>query len=634
MAQAKPTLTETPNLREVFFSRGFLIPFGATILGTAVILLSIAAVAEVVYAEHYFPKVRVAGIEVGRLTRDQASLVVSGRADQFLATGLTIEAGAEALTIYPEQIDLIIRVDQTLAAGYQIGRRVSPVEAWTERLLALMGQQNLPAEFSLDEAKLRRLISELAQRVDSPQQDATLSISADKVGVIPSRSGQSLSQEGVYLAVLRSIGAFSPVPVKADLATSLPSVSDQDLSTAKTEAEAAIAGPVKLIWKDQSWILEPSDIAGLLITARRENPARLFSIQLGGANFTIGGVKELFQDETVSGQAIIELDLDQAKLDAFINSTLSPAIEQGAIDAKFQYSGGKLEAFTVEREGRSVDRSALKESLMGRLLNPLVREVEIPVKVTAPGATLAQLNDLGIRELLASGTSRYTGSSGVRVQNLSVGAAKIHGTLVPPDGVFSMYQAVGDVTISEGFGIGLAIGAGNRSIPAVGGGICHVSTTLFRAVLNAGLPILERNPHSYRISYYEQDSQPGYDASVFFPTSDFRFKNDTGNWILVQSVNDKVKQVLTFEIYGTSDGRVTEVSKASVYNVTAPGAPVYIEDPNLAVGTTKQVEFAVSGATSVFSRTVTRGGEVINKDTFYSKYVPWKAVYLVGTKEI
>jgi vancomycin resistance protein YoaR len=170
-------------------------------------------------------------------------------------------------------------------------------------------------------------------------------------------------------------------------------------------------------------------------------------------------------------------------------------------------------------------------------------------------------------------------------------------------------------------------------VPGVGGGLCQVSTTLFRAVLNAGLPILERHQHAYRVYYYEQDSAPGIDAAVYFPSWDFKFKNDTGNYLLLQTKVDTKKMTAEFNLYGVKDGRSVALTKPIVSNQSPPPPELRMDDPTLARGQEKEVDHAVWGADTVFSRTVTKDGVDYLKDTFKSAYRPWQRVVMVGVKD-
>ncbi len=195
-----------------------------------------------------------------------------------------------------------------------------------------------------------------------------------------------------------------------------------------------------------------------------------------------------------------------------------------------------------------------------------------------------------------------------------------------------MNDSVGPIDYQHGFQSAYII-KGGRTVLGEGGGVCQTSTTLFRAVLNSGLPVISRYPHAYRVGYYEQDLPVGFDAAVFQPSWDFKFKNDTKAYILVQAYANIEENSLTFKLYGTPDGRKVEISEPIVSGQTPPPAPVYEDDPTLPKGVVQQVDYAVWGATSIFTRTVKRGDEVLYNDTFTSKYQPWRAVFKVGTKE-
>jgi vancomycin resistance protein YoaR len=176
---------------------------------------------------------------------------------------------------------------------------------------------------------------------------------------------------------------------------------------------------------------------------------------------------------------------------------------------------------------------------------------------------------------------------------------------------------------------------GNRTIKGVGGGVCQVSTTLFRTVFFGGYPIIERHPHAYRVGYYEQmansQSDPdlaGLDATVFVPVVDFRFTNDTPNWLLMETYVEGYS--LTWKFYSTSEGRTVEWDTTGLRNIEDPPKPVYQENPELAKGEINQVDWEVAGGDVAVTRTVYRDGEVYLQDEFATHYVPWRAVYEYG----
>jgi vancomycin resistance protein YoaR len=321
------------------------------------------------------------------------------------------------------------------------------------------------------------------------------------------------------------------------------------------------------------------------------------------------------------------------KLEPFYNE-----INKQPVEAVFNFENGRVTEFKSSENGREVDKEKLATQIVERgktlsITDQKAVEVPIPVKIVKPNLTTDKVNEMGIKELIGTGTSTFKGSIENRIFNLSLAASKLNGVLVKPGEVFSFNKTIGDVSSLTGYKQAYVIQNG-RTVLGDGGGVCQVSTTFFRALLNAGLPIIERNQHAYRVSYYEQDSPPGIDAAIYTPNIDLRFKNDTGHHILIQTVLDPAEQRLTFMLYGTSDGRVAEMTTPVITNQTPAPEPKYEDDPNLPVGTVKQVDFAAPGARTYFTRTVTRDGKVISQDSFTSNYRPWQAVFLRGTKPL
>ncbi len=307
-------------------------------------------------------------------------------------------------------------------------------------------------------------------------------------------------------------------------------------------------------------------------------------------------------------------------------------------DAQFSVSNNRVVAFRQSSDGRSIDfeklNSEVNDSIPGILKNnnTKITRVPIPIKIIKPRVTTEEANNLGIVEVIGTGRSTFFHSIPNRIHNISLAASRINGTLVAPNEEFSFAKALGDVSKFTGYKEAYVIQNG-KTILGDGGGVCQVSTTLFRAILNAGLPITERHPHAYRVGYYEQDAPPGFDATVYVPSVDLKFKNDMATHILIQSYVDPTNLSLTFTFYGKKDGREVAITKPQVTNVTSPPPPLYQDDPTLPKGELKQVEYEALGGKSVFSRTVTKNGNVILNDTFISNYRSWQAVFLRGTKE-
>ena len=367
-------------------------------------------------------------------------------------------------------------------------------------------------------------------------------------------------------------------------------------------------------------------------------------ILLSKQAFSLGRSGNIITDISLIFQAYasgINLPASYHYSDIKIISTLSPIIEKlhiEPVDSLFTFQNGRVTVFKPSKDGQTVDVEELKSQISSKFLmvvsssKPQRIAIKIPVKVLKPKITTDKANNLGIKELLASGTSLFQHSIPNRIYNISLAATRLNGILIPPGEVFSFGKALGDVSAFTGYLKAYVIQNG-KTILGDGGGVCQVSTTFFRALLNAGLPIIERTAHAYRVGYYEQDSPPGFDATVFVPSVDLKFKNDTGNYILVQTSIDPNVLRLTFELYGTKDGREVSISTPVVTNQTPAPPDVFQDDPTLPKGQIKQVDFAAAGAKVYFTRQVMKNGKVIISDRFDSDFRPWQAVYLRGTKE-
>ena len=310
------------------------------------------------------------------------------------------------------------------------------------------------------------------------------------------------------------------------------------------------------------------------------------------------------------------------------------SIKREPREAVFKFENGKVVEIEASRDGFLIDSTKLKETLCREISNREESEkkeivVELPLILIAPKINTGSVNDLGIKELLGRGTSSFRHSSTIRNFNVEKGSSIVNRILVAPDETFSFLKALGEVTLDNGYKKAYVIKKGKTELD-VGGGVCQVSTTFFRAILDAGLDITERHAHAYRVSYYEEDSRPGFDATVFIPSPDLKFINDTGHHLLIQSIYDGKNKKLTYEVYGTSDSRKVEINNYRQWDAQPAPPDVWIDDPTLEPGKVVKDESKVPGLKASFEWKVTKNGEVLHQKTFTSSYVPWAAVYRRG----
>ncbi len=256
--------------------------------------------------------------------------------------------------------------------------------------------------------------------------------------------------------------------------------------------------------------------------------------------------------------------------------------------------------------------------------------VEVPIVVTEPRLIRADPDSLGLTGNFGIGTSYFWGSSWSRAYNIRVGAEKLDGTIIEPGEVFDFNAALGPIEYETGFIDGLII-INNKTIPGIGGGICQVSTTMFRAAFLAGLPIGERWQHVYRVSYYElgEGNLPGFDASIYQPTLNLLFTNDTDNYLMVRSEYHEEAGRLRFHLIGSPERRLVEMSFWSS-GASEPGEPRFEANPELAPGERKQTDWPIWGLRAGVVRKVFLNDEPLFEDEFVSNFRAWSARWEIG----
>lgn len=484
-----------------------------------------------------------------------------------------------------------INTDQT--ASNLLFRRIK--EGLGKYIRAFFENKNFELVIDYDEEKTNEIIKQIASQIEKPFIPSEVVLNGSLV-VKDGEIGQSVNQDNLKNLVLEKIRKY--------------------------ELESTLMIPVEKVGQ----------------LPNEEEKARALEIAKGLVGKTVvfkdGDVSTSVDDKVLVNWVNFNGSCQQEKVSDYVDN-LSLSLKTEAQNAAIKFENGKVLEFSPAREGYSVDSEKMKVSICRDFLNwkgSTEKSITagLPLLKVQPKISTGEVNDLGIKELLGKGTSSFKHSSTIRNYNVEKGASIVNRILVAPGETFSFIKSLGEVSLNNGYKMAYIIRQGKTELD-VGGGICQVSTTLFRAMLDAGLDITQRQAHAYRVSYYEEDTKPGFDATVFIPNPDLRFVNDTGNYVLIQSTYDGVNKKLTYEIYGTSDGRKTEISNYKQWGAQPAPPDVWIDDPTLPAGKVVKDESRVPGLKTAFDWTVTRNGEVIHKKTFTSSYVPWAAVYRRGT---
>ncbi|MEX2033469.1 MAG: VanW family protein [Candidatus Colwellbacteria bacterium] len=298
-----------------------------------------------------------------------------------------------------------------------------------------------------------------------------------------------------------------------------------------------------------------------------------------------GELKEWLEHYQRSYSGKEDIRVSAEKLDDYLRS-LATMTNVEPVNANIRFENDKATTFRAPVEGSRLDIGGSANIIIAALKNG-EGSVELPVVKIPPTVTLEKINNLGIKTLISKGESNFVGSSPARTNNIRIGASKYNGFIVPPGQEFSFNKVLGEVDETGGYQAELVIKSG-LLIPEYGGGLCQVSTTLFRAAINAGLPIVERRPHSFPVKYYNPQ---GFDATIYPGVVDLRFVNNTPAHILIQSKISGTK--LLFEIYGSDDGRVVTMDGPHQYDQKTNGSmkAYFVRKITSADGTEKEERF-------------------------------------------
>jgi vancomycin resistance protein YoaR len=565
------------------------------------------------YGDKIFPGVSLGGVNLSGLTQPEAAALLSQQLQYSEHGRIAFQDGTQVWQTTPRQLGLYVDVQSSLQAAYAVGRSGSFLSRFGDMFQAWSGGVHLSPIVLYDERQADAFLRSIAQQIDRPIVEASLSVNGVDVVVSPGQVGRKVDVPAVLAALRVPLQGMTDAVIPLVIHETAPVILD-----ASEQAEIArriLSAPLTIDVPDRAegdpgpWTFEPQALASMLSIERVQSPE--------GERYQVG--------------------LDSQTLREFLQQQAS-SFARSPENARFIFNDEtrQLELIKQAVIGRNLDIEASLSSINEKLFAG-EHNVNLVLATTSPEVgNDATAEQLGITELISQHTSYFYGSGASRMQNIQAASSRFHGLLVPPGATFSMAEALGDVSLDNGYAEALII-LGDRTIKGVGGGVCQVSTTLYRTAFFAGFPIVERHPHAYRVGYYEQKSGGGYDAdlagldaTVFVPIVDLKFTNDTPYWLLMETYFSESGRKLTWKFYSTSDGRTVDWETTGIQNKVEPPEPQYEENPDLAQGEIKQVDWAAEGADVTVYRTVTRNGEVLFKDTITTHYLPWRAVYQYG----
>ncbi len=586
-----------PVLRLLFAASGLL---SAALLVTFTVVLVTGRGA-------IYPQVQVLDVPVGGLSPREAETRVGARLATVADTPVTLRLGERVWTPTLSDVGVNLDVEGSVAAAMTFGRENHRVAGLLHQAHLMEDPYTVPLGIRFDDARFDAYLDSLDTEVDVAPINATLTVDGVEARVEPGQTGLTLDRRAVRDEVLEQVRRLQPVSVELATLVVPPPVPETVLEPLAATVERALSRPMVLSADDRHWPLDPEDLGALVV------------VDPGTRN-------------GITAQPAVSLDSSRLRV------LLEGVVAEAATDPSNAYidETGSAPRLVPAVAGLRIDIDTLVRAVQAAFQNG-EHAVALPGTEVPPAvSTDAFLANLGVTHLVASGDSDFAGSEPGREQNVRVAAELVDLTLVPPGGVFSYNRALGSIVEDPRFVPAQATEGGIIGT-SIGGGVCQVSTTVFRAALRAGLPIVEWWPHVHRSPFYEQGGWgPGFDASIaqadFDPLngSDFKFSNPTDSWMLVRATA-REGTTLTVELYGTPTGYSAEIDDPVIEVTEWASGTVEHVDPSLPAGTTVEDGSAQDGATvAVVRRVLNADGTLIAADEFVSAYQPHGTVYRVS----
>lgn len=477
--------------------------------------------------------------------------------------------------------DLGFQVDTQamIKSLYGIGRQPSYFTGLKEQFFALLGWYNLAPHIVFNKSQFNDKLNGLFQDFERPAQNASLEFSEETEDFVLVHATEGLTVDRGKLSadLLQNIKSSSAPPIELRVSIEEPSVKNDEVDEAKEQARHAISNlPYYLTLDGDRWTIKKNTLLGWLKFEPVKDPVR---------SPASNGVKNN------SDNYVLGVDLDREKAEEYL-AKINWGINQAPVSAQIETEGNYASLFVVQENGYGIKFDRTIDNLLANIMaDPPVKTTKIIADKTLPEITLRQTNDLGINQLVGEGQSDFSGSSASRIHNIKTGAAKLNYLILDPEEEFSFNNLLGPSGPEEGY-LPEQVIKGNEIALEYGGGLCQLSTTLFRAAVNTGLRVTERQPHAFPVAYY---SPHGFDATVYSPRPDLRFVNDTPGHLLMEIFTEGNQ--LYVNLYGTDDGRVVEIEGPNVLESNEDGS-----------------------MKTVLIQRVYKDGELLREREFYSNY--------------
>lgn len=559
------------------------------------------------------PGVSAAGIELGGMTYDEAVQALANQYTYANEAIFTFRDGDRIWQMSAEDLGVSFDVEETISQAYAIGHTTDTIRNLGDQASAWFSGESIPPIVTYNQSVAQTFLEGIATEIDRESQDATLSVVDTTVSTTRGQIGRKLN-------ISATLAQLSQAIIALDSGREIPLVVNEtppivwNVDEAANKIETALSGSIQLTATDVNglqlgpWTVSQAQIASLLSVTLQDN-----------------------LDGTRSYDVSISMDAFTGFLE-----TLAPGLITPPVDGRFNFdvNTGQLIVLEPSASGRELN---VPETIAR--LEEAVFTIEGRIVPVAFNYTLSRYHnqvsaaELGITELVVEATTYFTGSENNRRTNIAVGASKLDGVIIAPGEEFSFNYLLGDIAPENGFVDGKVI-FGGRTVTGIGGGICQVSTTVFRAAFEGGFAITERNSHGYRVGYYELNgAAPGLDAAIWQPERDFRFQNNTPYHLLIETDIYPAQDAIQFRFYSTKYWQ-TDIEEAIVKSVVDAPPNRFISNKDLQPGDIRQVDYSADGAdVTVYRNVYDMQGQLVTRDYEFTHYLPWQAVFEVAPSD-
>ncbi len=558
------------------------------------------------------PNITIRGVPVGEMRAEEARGTLHNAYAPYLKQPLTLTYNERTWTPTLQELGVHVNIDEAIQQAMGAGRHHGYVENLREIVAVWQNGLEVPLGLTVNQETLQQYVLHISTEVNHPATDAQVAFDGETTRTVSAVSGRQVQVNEMVHDITSALQTLEPQQLPLRTIPLLPLLNDKEAVRARQAIGAILRAPLTLKatseGEEREWVWSVPELGQLVQVYRT-------------------ATKEPGEDQFI-------VTLDEHEIYRRVSEIAEETVS-GVVYPRVDWNGGDLKIIREGEPGRRVDEDLATTLTLATLYSSDRRVVQLPFRKANPPVTADNLHMLGITELLGVGRSDFTGSEAYRITNIKAGMRQLHGILVAPGEEFSFNENI-SISPQTGYVAGYAI-VRNRTQLEWGGGICQDSTTMFRAAFWSGLPILERWGHSFYISWYdkygygEYGNGPGMDATIFTGGRNFRFLNDTGNWILIQTSVDVSRVLAEVRIYGTDPGRTVKLEGPRIFNRTPPpAAPVYIPDGSLPPGAVRRTDTARGGMSIVFTRIIEEDGVEVRRDEFLTRFKPWPNIYLIN----